>query len=99
MKTPMACANEHNAPLKVHKLNAFAEAVQATVGGAENFYQTVERIEFDPFKLVGQNTKQGIITEEDAKFELNWKCHKSTPMGYGPEIEEKSVKGIYNKGN
>ena len=64
---PMACANEHKAPLKFHKLNAFAKAVQNTVGGPEKFYATKERIEFDPFALVGKKTKQGMITEADVK--------------------------------
>ena len=63
---PMAAANEYHAPLKYHKLNAFAEAVQASAGGKEKYYQTDRRIEFDPFTLVGQKTKQGVVTWEDA---------------------------------
>ena len=39
-----------------------------------------------------------IITQETAKFELNWKCHKSTPLGYSKETEEKTIKGTYTKG-
>ena len=64
---PMACANENKAPLKFYKLNAFARAVQNAVGGSERFYQTKESVEFDPFRLVGQKTKQGVITKADAK--------------------------------
>ena len=63
---PMATANEHKAPLKYHKLTAFAKAVQESVGGSEKYYQLNERVEIDPFALVGQETKQGVITEADA---------------------------------
>ena len=64
---PMAVANEYKAPLKYHKLTYFAKAVQESVGGAEAYYNLPERVEFDPFSLVGQKTKQGVITKEDAK--------------------------------
>ena len=63
---PMATANEHKAPLKYHKLTAFAKAVQESVGGSEKYYQLNDRVEFDPYTLVGQKTKQGVITEADA---------------------------------
>lgn len=63
---PMAAANEHKAPLKYHKLTAFAKAVQESVGGSEKYYQMSGRVAFDPFTLVGQKTKQGVITQADA---------------------------------
>ncbi len=64
---PMAVANTYNAPLKYHKLNAFAKAVHDSVGGREKYYQLAERVEIDSFSLVGQQTKQGVITETDAQ--------------------------------
>ncbi len=64
---PMAVANSHNVPLKYHKLNAFAKAVHDSVGGKEKYYQLAERVEIDPFTLVGQQTKQGKITRADAQ--------------------------------
>ena len=42
---PMAVANSHHAPLKYHKLNAFAKAVHDSVGGKEKYYQLSERVE------------------------------------------------------
>ena len=63
---PMASANDRHAPLKYHKLNAFAKAVQDSVGGRDAYYKLSQRVEIDPFTLVGQKTKQGVITEEDA---------------------------------
>ena len=64
---PMAVAREFHAPLKYHKLNAFAKAVQESVGGAEQYYQLHDKVSFDPFSLVGQDTKQGKITKQDAQ--------------------------------
>ena len=64
---PMAVANSYDAPLKYHKLNAFAKAVHDSVGGKEKYYQLSERVEIDPFSLVGQHTKQGVITKADAQ--------------------------------
>ena len=64
---PMAVANEYHAPLKYHKLNAFARAVHASVGGAEQYYRLHSKAAFDPFSLVGQSTRQGVITREDAQ--------------------------------
>ena len=63
---PMALANEYHAPLKYHKLNAFARAVHDSVGGDKAYYRLHEKMEFDPFRLVGTKTKQGVITEADA---------------------------------
>lgn len=63
---PLAVMNEHKAPLKFHKLNAVAEAVHKSVGGSEKYYQLSSRVEFDPFTLIGNKTKQGVITEADA---------------------------------
>ncbi len=64
---PMALANEYKAPLRYHKLNAFANAVHDSVGGDEKYYQLSTKVNFDPFSLVGTNTKQGMITKEDAR--------------------------------
>lgn len=64
---PMAVANEYGAPLKYHKMNAFAKAVHESVGGSDKYYKLTERVEFDPYTLVGTKTKQGVITEADAK--------------------------------
>ena len=55
---PMAAANEHHAPLKYHKLNAFAKAVQESAGGAEKYYRLNHRVEFDPFTR-GKENKAG----------------------------------------
>ena len=63
---PMAAANTYKAPLKYHKLNAFAKAIHDSVGGKDAYYRMAERVEFDPFTLVGMKTKQGMITETDA---------------------------------
>lgn len=64
---PMAAANEYRAPLKFHKLNAFANAVHESAGGAQVYYTLPAKVAFDPFTLVGVSTKQGIITKEDAQ--------------------------------
>lgn len=64
---PIAVANSHNVPLKFHKLNAFAMAVHDSVGGKEMYYRLAERVKIDPFSLVGQQTKQGVITQTDAQ--------------------------------
>ena len=64
---PMAVANQYNAPLKYYKLQAFAEAVHNSVGGRENYYKLHEKVEFDPFTVVGTKTKHGIITVVDAR--------------------------------
>ena len=44
---PMAVANSHHAPLKYHKLNAFAKAVHDSVGGKEKYYRLSERVEIE----------------------------------------------------
>lgn len=64
---PMAVANSNKAPLKYHKLNAFAKAVHNSVGGSEKYYQLSEPVKFDPYSVVGTKTKQGRITQADAK--------------------------------
>ena len=64
--------------------------------------ETVENMSDELLGLGGRYVSfplSKIIAEDNAQFELNWKCHKQTPMGYSSEIEEKTIKGIYNKGN
>lgn len=63
---PIAVMNEHKSPLKYHKLNYVAKAVHNSVGGSEKYYKLHDKVEFDPFTLVGHKTKQGLITEADA---------------------------------
>lgn len=63
---PIAVMNERKAPLKYHKLNYVARAVHNSVGGSDKYYRLHEKVEFDPFALVGHKTKQGVITEADA---------------------------------
>lgn len=57
--------NEYDHILGFHKINAFRDAVHNSVGGKENYFQVEERIDFDPYTILGQKTKGGKITEKD----------------------------------
>ena len=65
---PVAVSNEYKTPLKYHKLNAFAKAVHDSAGGTDAYYHLAKKVDFDPFTLVGAKTKQGMITETDARM-------------------------------
>jgi len=64
---PIAVMNSYNHTLKPKKLKFFIECAQNSVGGKEEYYRYEKKVEFDPFSLVGQKTKSGIISEQDAR--------------------------------
>lgn len=51
--------NEYDHILGFHKINAFRDAVHNSVGGKENYFRVEERIDFDPYTILGQKTKGG----------------------------------------
>ncbi len=84
---PIAAANEYHAPLRYHKLNAFAEVVHSIAGGAAQYYRLHEKVDFDPFTLTGKETKQGIMTAEDVRVvQAMWegpRRESGEPLWYG----------------
>lgn len=66
---PQAVMRSYGYPLHPKKLEFFADALQASVGGADAYYRLEQHpVKFDPFALVGQKTKAGIITQTDAEI-------------------------------
>ena len=66
---PQAVMRSYGYPLHPQKLEYFADALQNSVGGADAYYR-LERhpVAFDPFTLVGQKSKAGVITQTDAEI-------------------------------
>lgn len=65
---PIAVMNSYRHILSPQKIKYFMTAAQNSVGGAEAYYKYDEEVVFDPFSVVGQQTKGGLITENDAKI-------------------------------
>jgi hypothetical protein len=63
---PIAVMNSRRCVLKPGKMAFFAEAVRKSAGGDEAFYSLAEKVAFDPVSCVGQQTKDGVISAEDA---------------------------------
>jgi len=63
---PFLVMKEYNNFLSYKKLDAFNDAVIAEFGNSNGFIETLDVPEFDPNKLVGKQTDDGIITETDA---------------------------------
>ncbi len=63
---PIAVMNSYKHILKQHKIKYFISAVHDSVGGKEAYFRLEQKVEFDPMSLIGQNTKDGPITEQDA---------------------------------
>ena len=63
---PGVVMNEYHDALPTEKYEAFRAAVWEKAGGREKFYNTTERVDFDPFTIVGRETPAGVITETDA---------------------------------
>lgn len=63
---PIALENEYKTKLNYYKLEYVSTKVHESVGGKEAFFMKKEKTDFDPFTLVGDKTKGGIITKEDA---------------------------------
>ena len=63
---PGVVMNEYKDAMPPAKFEAFRAAVWEKAGGRDAFYKTTDRIDFDPFTIVGQETSAGPITETDA---------------------------------
>lgn len=63
-----AVMNEYNHILSYHKLNAFRDAVHASVGGYDTYYRLEKKVDFDASSLIGLSTKDGSITDLDCKI-------------------------------
>lgn len=63
---PAVVMNEYKDAMPPVKFEAFRAAVWEKAGGRDAFYKTTDRIDFDPFTIVGQETSAGPITETDA---------------------------------
>ena len=64
---PIAVMNTYNHILTAKKILYFAEKVWEYAGGKEKYFLSEKRIDFNPYNLIGQKTKDGIITELDAQ--------------------------------
>ncbi|MDO4555903.1 MAG: tannase/feruloyl esterase family alpha/beta hydrolase [Lachnospiraceae bacterium] len=70
---PFVVMNTYKNTLPIPKLEAFKEAAWECAGGREAFFNTTERVETNPYSLVGKETEAGKITELDAKvMDLIW---------------------------
>ena len=66
---PQAVMRSYGYPLHPKKLEYFADALQASVGGPDAYYRLEQHpVKFDPFTLVGQKSKAGVITQTDAEI-------------------------------
>ncbi len=58
---------KHGNKLNPQKIKFFAEKARESVGGDEVYYKLKKRIDFDTKQLIGQKTKGGVITKDDAE--------------------------------
>ena len=63
---PNAVMNSYGHTLTPAKLQYFLKAVHDSTGGRDAYYKKVSRVNFDPFSVIGQRTKNGPITTQDA---------------------------------
>lgn len=63
---PIAVMNSHGQILSPVKLEAFRLAVHESVSGSVAYFRLRERVKFDPKVIVGKETEDGPITEQDA---------------------------------
>lgn len=63
---PIAVMNTYGHILPPKKIRYFTEQVWKSVGGAKQYYALERKVEFDPYQLVGEKTKAGIVTKLDA---------------------------------
>ncbi len=67
---PVAVMNSLNHVLPPKKIKLFMEAAQNSIGGKESYYARMEKVEFDPYSLVGQ---QGITKIDAQVMDTIWK--------------------------
>ena len=53
--------------LNPEKIKYISQKVRDSVGGDEKYYKLTKRVDFDAQQLVGDKTKGGVITQNDAK--------------------------------
>ena len=63
---PIAVMNSNRHILTHHKIKYFISAVHQYAGGKDAYFKLEQKVEFNPDSLIGQNTKDGPITEMDA---------------------------------
>lgn len=63
---PLAVMNTQKNYVNREKMEYFARKVHESVGGSAAYYSMTERVDFDPFALVGHDSGNGVITAEDA---------------------------------
>lgn len=63
---PAVVMNEYKDAMPPAKFEAFRALAWEKAGGREAYYETIKKIDVDPFEIVGQETAEGVITETDA---------------------------------
>jgi hypothetical protein len=64
---PVAVMNSYQHKLSPAKIKYFLAAAQNSVGGAQAYYAYEKRVDFDPFSVVGQRARDGLISTTDAQ--------------------------------